>query len=253
MAKYKRMINCEFINASSFKLRISNKAKLLYFYFCFNADDYGFVANADELITLLNSNDYDFHNQASCDLLEYDYKTAVSELQDKGLLFVIHDNYENNIYLIRHWFAHNTIPTSRITPSNYEKYLEDYTLTKDNIYIVKGQCNTNALQLLNKCNTNAEQLSAQSKVNKNKVNESKVNNSKLNKYNNIVSDYSDIDNTLSQEKNKNIDYNDESKFWTSEKVSEVLEIVIKQKRGEKLSDSETELLNRWDIFNESKF
>ena len=39
----KRMINCDFLNASKFKTRLSNKAKLLYMYMFINADDKGFV------------------------------------------------------------------------------------------------------------------------------------------------------------------------------------------------------------------
>lgn len=159
MAKYKRMINCDFVNASSFKLKISNRAKLLYFFMLSNADDKGFVDNVDEQIELLDSNDRKFNNQSNMTLLPDNFETSLQELLDRGLLYKFSDKHKNSIYLIKHWYCHNNIPKDRVRDSSYEKYLENYFVNEDGEY-----------QLCSKCNTDVKQLCPQIKENKSKVN-----------------------------------------------------------------------------------
>lgn len=134
MAKSKRMINSNIVNASSFKMQYSNKAKLLYFYIMLNADDKGFCDNADELVVLLDSNDRTFHNEASLDLLEHGYKQALQELVDRHLLLVFENKYGDKVYLVRQWYMHNQIPKDRITETTYVKYLEKVTINNENEY-----------------------------------------------------------------------------------------------------------------------
>ena len=134
MAKSKRMLNSNLVNASSFKMKISNKAKLLYFYIILNADDKGFCDNADEIIVLLDSNDKAFHNEASLDLLEHGYKSAIQELVDKHMLIVFENKYGDKVYLVRQWYLHNQIPKDRITETTYIKYLEQVEINSENEY-----------------------------------------------------------------------------------------------------------------------
>ena len=97
------MINCDFVNASSFKLKTSNRAKLLYFFMLSNADDKGFVDNADELIELLDSNDRKLGNDSNMTLMPDNFETALDDLIEKGLLYKFEDRHNNKIYLIKHW------------------------------------------------------------------------------------------------------------------------------------------------------
>ena len=97
MAK-KRLLNCEFINASSFKVNLSNKAKLLYVYMFVNADDKGFVDTTNEIIESLTKNDTDFRNEINMALLNNDYPSALVELISKGLVYEFRDNHNNRIH-----------------------------------------------------------------------------------------------------------------------------------------------------------
>ena len=49
-----RLLNCDFFLKGAFDNVSSNKAKLLYFYLFINADDMGFVGNADKVIKNLD-------------------------------------------------------------------------------------------------------------------------------------------------------------------------------------------------------
>lgn len=121
MAKH-RLINCDFVNAQSFKGSLSNKAKLLYLYMFLNADDKGFVDITQEIIDSLKRNDNEFEKTINMSLLENTYETALSELLDRGLIYVFVDNHNNKIHLIRHWFLHNQLKKGLWT--NYYNLLE---------------------------------------------------------------------------------------------------------------------------------
>lgn len=237
MAKYKRMINCEFVNAVSFKMKISNKAKLLYFYMLCNSDDVGFVANTEELTAILKINDSDFESQNEpITLIENTYENALNELIERGYLYAFEDSYQNKVYLIRHWFLHNTIANGRITPSNYEKYLNDVSFDDDNIYVKANDCNTSALQVLYNCNTNDKQVSAYSKVKYNKVKYSNVKNSK------VIDD--DINNK--KDSNASVELNEKNSIWTEERVSKA--VALCQKNRDELTDEELELVQQWEDY-----
>lgn len=227
MAKYKRMINCDFVNASSFKLKISNKAKLLYFYIITNADDHGFVDNTDELIELLDSNDRKFHNEASLDLIPNDFSTALNELLDKGLLFDFQDKHGNHIYLIKHWFAHNIIPKARVRDSAYQKYLENAEINDDGEYVVK--------QMKSRCKADDKQVNAQSKVNKSKVKESKENYYEE-EINNTLVTIDDLD----EEDEYNIPVN-----WDFEHSSKAVKLLCIEKQNGELTAKQKKYLDAY--------
>ena len=106
MAKF-RLVNCDFVNSGSFKVNVSNKAKLLYLLMLMSGDNYGFVDTTNDLINALESNEKDFNNAINLDLLENTYKSALCELIDKGYLYEFSDKHNNKVHLVRHWFFHN--------------------------------------------------------------------------------------------------------------------------------------------------
>lgn len=132
MAKH-RLINCEFINASSFKVGVSNKGKLLYLMMLMNGDDRGFVDTTNDLINALTQNENELDQSVSLELLENTYKSALDELLDKGYLYEFRDNHNNRVHLVRHWFYHNKYVKGLWT--NYRTFLTQVHL-EDNEYIV---------------------------------------------------------------------------------------------------------------------
>lgn len=120
-----RLINCDFFLKGAFDGFSSNKAKLLYFYLFINADDYGFVGNANKVIKDLNEEE-----NGTNALIDYNYFQAADELVEKGLLFRFLDRHQNQILLIRHFFIHNKY-NPRFMTTNY------YTLKKQ-IELVDG-------------------------------------------------------------------------------------------------------------------
>ena len=132
MARH-RLVNCEFLNAGSFKVNISNKAKLLYFMMITNADDRGFVDSTQDLINSLAQNDKEFDPSISLDLIGNTYNTALNELLDKGYVYEFVDNHSNKVHLIRHWFFHNKLIKGLWT--NYRNFLSQVYL-KENEYLI---------------------------------------------------------------------------------------------------------------------
>lgn len=132
MAKH-RLVNCEFINASSFKVGVSNKGKLLYLMMIMNGDDRGFVDSTDDLINALTKNENDNGNTISLDLLENSYNSALNELIEKGYIYEFVDNHQNKVYLIRHWFYHNKFVSGLWT--NYRNFISQVHL-ESNEYVL---------------------------------------------------------------------------------------------------------------------
>lgn len=132
-----RLLNCDFINDSPFKINLTNKAKLLYLYMFANADDRGFVGTTIELIRTLAKIDMDTGNQATLDLVPYTYKDALFELMDRGLIYEFKNKHNGRVHLIRHWYYHNHFFKKAWT--NYGGYLKlvklvnnEYQLRPDN-------------------------------------------------------------------------------------------------------------------------
>lgn len=125
-----RLINCDFLNASGFRTKLSNKAKLLYFCYITNADDRGFVGNVEELVESLDRCEENFENT----LFTYKYVDAMKELVDRRLVFEFVDSVGNKTHLIRHWFYHNKYMPKLQT--NFISYLAQVELV-DNKYQLK--------------------------------------------------------------------------------------------------------------------
>lgn len=128
----KRLINCDFLNVSGFISNLSNKAKLLYFFFLTNCDDKGFVGNAIDLANTLDQCEQDFDNT----LFQLKYSDAIHELVEKRLVYEFSDKVGNKTYLIRHWFYHNNF--QGYLKTNYISYLAKVELV-DNEYRLKTQ------------------------------------------------------------------------------------------------------------------
>ena len=128
-----RLINCDFLNVGGFLDNISNKAKLLYFMFIVNADDMGFVGNGIKLAKGLDECEENFDNT----LFAYKYVDAISELIDKGFIYVFSDKHNNQTFLIRHWFKHNKYAGTRAT--NFISYLSK-------VEIVNGEYELKTIQ-----------------------------------------------------------------------------------------------------------
>ena len=127
-----RLINCDFFGVSGFTKNLSNKAKLLYFFFLANADDKGFVGNGLDLAENLDQCEQDFENV----LFQYKYVDALKELVDKRLVYAFEDKCNNKTYLIRHWFLHNK--NQKFLTTNYVSYLAKVELI-DGEYHLKGE------------------------------------------------------------------------------------------------------------------
>lgn len=108
-----RLMNCDFFLKGAFDDVSSNKAKLLYFYFFINADDYGFVGNGGKIIKNLNEEESE-----QVGLVDYTYENACDDLVNKGFLYRFTDKHGNQIYLIRHFFIHNKFNVKYIS-TNY--------------------------------------------------------------------------------------------------------------------------------------
>lgn len=120
----KRLINCDYVNTSGFT-NISNKAKLLYFYFLTNADDKGFVGNGKDLAEMLDNCEELQDNV----LFNYKYVDALKELVDKRLVYDFVDKCGNVTFLIRHWFMHNK--NQSFLSTNFISYLAKVELVDD--------------------------------------------------------------------------------------------------------------------------
>lgn len=136
MIKY-RLINCDFLNATTF-LKLSNKAKLLYYAMLTSADDLGFVSNCDTIIETLVKTDDGYENAKLLGLeaqLQNDYVTARIELLNKTYVYVFQDKHQNEIYVIKHWFLHNRFRDKLLT--NYKSLYRNLEII-DGEYYLKG-------------------------------------------------------------------------------------------------------------------
>ena len=133
MPTKKRLINCDFLNASGFRENLSNKAKLLYFFFLTNCDDKGFVDNASSIASQLDQCEENFENT----LFRYRYTDALTELTDKRLVFEFVDKVGNKVYLIRHWFFHNN--NQKFLSTNYISFLSKVYLDGGKYYLKTHQ------------------------------------------------------------------------------------------------------------------
>ena len=125
MANY-RLINSDFVR----DMEVTNRAKLLYLFFMFNADDLGFVGNGKKVVSNLQS------EELEVGIAQETFNDALFSLVDKGLLYAFENNYGDTIYLVRHWFLHNKWKKGLWT--NYKSLTKKVKLV-DNEYVLKTE------------------------------------------------------------------------------------------------------------------
>ena len=143
-----RLINCDFFIKGGFDSKLSNNAKLLYFYLLINADDMGFVGNADKIIEELNKD-----NSEDDALIPNDFNAAADDLISHGFLYRFMDNYNNQTLLIRHWFMHNK--WQKFLRTNFTDYLSRVRLVNSKYSLIES----NILNKTNKTNKQINKLS----------------------------------------------------------------------------------------------
>ena len=168
MAKH-RLLNCEFVCASSFKVNVSNKGKLLYLTMFVSADDMGFVDTTNDIINSLEKNDSDFRNEVNIELLDNDYKSALKEILEKGLLYEFKDNHCNKVHLIRHWFYHNKWKKGLWT--NYRNFLDQVHLENNEYIFGKKPLKENKENNINQDKLNQNMVSSEQNENEEQVEE----------------------------------------------------------------------------------
>ena len=157
------MLSNQIVGSDAF-ISLSINAQALYFHLCMEADNRGYVNNARRIIAM-------FDNMALEDLKELVCSKFVLD-RGKGL------------YLIKHWYIHNDIPTTRVEETTYYEDLENIYFDINNAYTTT-KTEKKALDLLKKRKPFKESKLNESKINESKVKENKVNESKIN--NNKVS------------------------------------------------------------------
>lgn len=93
----RRMFTKKITESDAF-LEMPASSQMLYFHFCMNADDDGFVNNPKKI-------------QRMCNATDDDFKLLLAKS------FVI--LFETGIIVIKHWRMHNYIQSDRYTPSGY--------------------------------------------------------------------------------------------------------------------------------------
>ena len=112
----KRMFSRDIVDSDAYtKMPLSSQ--LLYFRLVMSADDDGVVDSAFLILRL-----FGFQNDELDDLCSF------------GFIIPIDDN----VYLIRHWHAHNKIPSAIYTPSRYAHLLKAFKVDVMGAYEIKG-------------------------------------------------------------------------------------------------------------------
>ena len=156
-----RLINCDFFIKGAFDNKMSNNAKLLYFSLIINADDMGFVGNADKIIKDLNE---DLINDDPSLLFKLKFENAADELVDRGLCYRFYDKHQNQTLLIRHWFVHNK--WQKFLTTNFISYHSQVELI-DNCYEMKNPYKGKEINKTNKTNKLNECISSNHKEDNN--------------------------------------------------------------------------------------
>ena len=119
----RRMFSRQLIESDGFT-DMQASARLLYFHLALRADDDGFVFAVRATLRMAGLPE-----------------ESIEQLTERGFLIPLDDG----IYLIRHWHAHNAIPKSKYTPSQYSHLLSGFKVDKSGAYIKRtvenAECN----------------------------------------------------------------------------------------------------------------
>ena len=148
----RRMFSNAVIDTDTF-LDMPLTTQALYFHLGMKADDDGFVGSPKKIVRAVNCT-------------EDDFKLLVS----KGFVLC----FENGVIVITHWNINNTMRKDRRKATIYTDEKARLTTQANDTYAIY-QSDVNLLST--NCQPNDNQLSAQSKLNKNKLNKSNISSS----------------------------------------------------------------------------
>lgn len=114
MAK-RRCISVDVYESEEF-FELSDKAKVLYTHFILRSDDEGVIINPKTAMRLCNAKD-----------------EVMSELKEKGFVLKVEE-----IYVIKHWYAHNRIQPSKKIASLYSQELSLLIINEQKLYELSG-------------------------------------------------------------------------------------------------------------------
>lgn len=101
------------ITESDAFLEMPSSTQMLYFHFCMNADDDGFVNNPKKI-------------QRMCGASDDDFKLLIAKS------FVL--TFDSGIIVIKHWKMHNYIQSDRYVPTDYVEEKSMLGLKKNKAY-----------------------------------------------------------------------------------------------------------------------
>ena len=143
----RRMMSLQIAGSDAF-LDLPLTSQCLYFHLCLRADDDGFIDNYKQIMRLIGA-------------AEDDFKLLLA----KRFLLA----FDNNIFVVKHWWIHNTMQKDRYHKTVYQ---DEYKLLK----IKENQAYSfNDNKMITECYQNDNNL----------ITETKLNKTKLNKLNNI--------------------------------------------------------------------
>ena len=115
----KRMFFKDVVRSDKF-LELTTSSRELYFQLCLDADDDGFIQNVKTISRILETTQTDIEN-----------------LTKQGFLLDLGDN----IFLITHWYIHNTVRKDRKQNTIYQTKLQLVKLDEDKKYILRNESN----------------------------------------------------------------------------------------------------------------
>jgi hypothetical protein len=115
-----RLINTNFLKSLT---RLTNRALLLYYSFITWADSMGAVGEAEVILTLLQAK-ADNEGDTGVGLVKTDYRSALDELVEKGLIYEVKLTGGNAVYIIKHWWLHNK--WRKYLKSNFYKAINQF-------------------------------------------------------------------------------------------------------------------------------
>jgi hypothetical protein len=110
----KKVISAQIISSDPF-VKMSKDAQILYIHMLYESDSDGFVQNVEQIMRAY--------------LIR---KKALQELIDQRFLICIRPS----LYLIKHWWVHESKREGRYKPSTYHDFLNNYTETEGK-YVLK--------------------------------------------------------------------------------------------------------------------
>lgn len=196
----RRPISPNVVENVAFK-QMSLGARLLYIHMCLNADNYGFVSDCEGI--------------ANANRIK-NFKKVIGELLEKNYII----EFKNSLFLIKHWFFHNTIVKEKYSTVHSEELAKLYIKENGAYTFDKEQnCEENREKAFPKsvramhCNAvHCNAMLMQCNINQNNINQSK--NAPTREESKNDDDFLVFKNSFKEKlENENIFLNLDTKFW----------------------------------------